>query len=185
MGKIFVTVILSVAVSAAAAAQEPVNYDTVDSLVFVPVSAVDTTLRGSDILSVMPDCVNVEQSAEIRNGLNERKINNYSKNVQGFRIRIFFDNGRDARSESQAVMYKFKTRYPGVSAYRTFTSPFFKVTVGDFRTRSEALAMLSEVSRLFPSAFIVKESFKYPSFGTDEAFRVDTVKVRHLKPSEL
>ena len=63
-------------------------------------------------------------------------------------------------------MVRFKGMFPDVAAYRTYSNPFFKVTVGDFRTKSEATRLLQQVKGSFPSAFIVKETINYPPVGS-------------------
>ena len=70
-----------------------------------------------------------------------------------------------AREESAAVIRRFNALYPHIQAYRSFASPNFKVTVGNFRTRLEAEALLQRLKGDFPDAFIVRERFKYPSIG--------------------
>ena len=67
-----------------------------------------------------------------------------------------------------------------MAAYRSYVNPYFKVTVGDFRTRSEAMQLLMEIKSDFPAAFIVKENINYPVIDKENAFIVDTVKV--LRP---
>jgi hypothetical protein len=67
-----------------------------------------------------------------------------------------------------------------VKAYRTYANPYFKVTVGDFRTKSEAMALLSDIKGAFPSAFVVKENISYPVVDKSNAYVVDTIKV--LRP---
>lgn len=159
------------------AAQVPPGYMLVDSLVFTPLAVVDTTLDGRSIFNSMPEGVSVHQSGLIRNVVEARVMENRDKLFTGYRIRIFFDNGQNARGASSAALYRFKTLHPGVSAYRSFTNPYFKVTVGDYRTKSDAMAALSVIRRQFPSAFIIKERFKYPAIKDTRAFRVDTVQV--------
>lgn len=179
--KIIIAVISAFALSSVAAAQVPVQvpegFTIVDSLIFTRQSAVDTTLAGRNIFSVMPYCVKIYQPETVRQAVSEKIVSNDGANFNGFRIRIFFDNSQDARNASSAALYRFKTRHPGVAAYRTFDSPNFKVTVGDYRTRSEALAALKEIQSEYPSAFIVRESFKYPAFSGDADYRVDTLKI--------
>lgn len=178
MEKIAIIVAALMCASGAFAQTSPEERVSADSLVFVPLSVVDTTLCGRDVFGVLPPGVEVIQSDEIRDCVGRRIGQNHSLTVAGYRIRIFFDNGRNARNESQSVLYRFKTRYPDVAAYRTFVSPYFKVTVGDFRTRSEALSMLSSLSGQFPMAFIVKEKLRFPLMPGEKAFAVDTMKVR-------
>ena len=65
-------------------------------------------------------------------------------------------------------------------AYRSYANPYFKVTVGDFRTKSEAMALLERIKYEFPSAFVVKENISYPIVDVNNAYVIDTVKV--LRP---
>ena len=51
------------------------------------------------------------------------------------------------------------------------------MTVGDFRTRSEALELLERIKSEYPSAFILKENINYPAVDREHAYVVDTVKV--------
>lgn len=158
-------------------AQVPEGYGVVDSLVFTRTSMVDTTLVGRSIFAIMPAGVTVFQTDEVRESVYRRIGENDVSNFNGYRIRIYFDNSQHAREESSSVMYRFKLKYPEMSAYRTFDSPNFKVTVGDFRTRSEALSALKSIQADFRSAFIVREKFKYPALSGEQDFRVDTLRV--------
>ena len=93
---------------------------------------------------------------------------------------IFYDNKQTARVESEETLKKFERLYHDVVAYRTYANPYFKVTVGDFRTRSEAVKLLERIRHDFPSAFVVKENISFPVVDKENAYVVDTVKV--LRP---
>ena len=82
--------------------------------------------------------------------------------VDGYRIRIYFDNKQKSREESQEVIKRFKALYPGYNTYLKFNNPNFKVTVGDFRTKVDAQIALQKIIRDFPTAFIVKEKMRFP-----------------------
>ena len=142
---------------------------------------VDSMLLGKNIFTVMGPGVKVVQSDEVRQAMTQYVGKNATKPISGYRIRIFFDNSQDARGASSAAEGRFRAMYPGISTYRTFESPYFKVTVGDFRTKSEAQAALLSIKSAFPSAFIVRERFKYPALGGLSSYKVDTVKVLHKK----
>lgn len=136
--------------------------------------AVDSTLIGKNIFSILPSKsrggkadVKVHQSQDIQKALNNQISSNSSRRIPGYRVRIFNDNKQNARGASEAALGRFKGMYPGIAAYRTYSNPFFKVTVGDFRTKSEALQLLQQIKGSFPSAFIVKESsINYPPVGS-------------------
>ena len=127
---------------------------------------VDSTLLGRDIFSVLPEGVVVRQSSAVRAALNRQVATNADKGYNGFRIRLYFNSSRTAREESAAVIRRFNAMYPGIQAYRSYASPNFKVTVGNFRTRLDAEALLRQIKGDFPDAFIVRERFKYPSIGS-------------------
>ena len=135
---------------------------------------VDSTLVGRDIFSALPEQVVVRQTPAVRAALNRQARANAGKSSSGFRIRLFFASNRTAREESATVIRRFNELYPHIEAYRSFSSPNFKVTVGNFRTRIEAEAFLRKLKGDFPDAFIVRERFKYPTIG-----RADT------RPAEL
>ena len=156
----------------------PEGFEYVDSLVYVPVSRVDTAYVGKRVFDL-----NVRQSAELAGSMNEYIKSNPSRAIAGFRVRIFFDNKQSAKVESEKTMARFTEMYRGVPAYRTYSNPYFKVTVGDCRTKSEAMALLGQIKKDFPSAFVVKENICYPVLEQDFTYEIDTVKV--LRPLAL
>lgn len=84
---------------------------------------------------------------------------NKGRRTQGYRIRIYFDNSQDARTVSGQIADTFKVRYPGVPVYRIYDNPYFKVTVGEFRSRSDAMRFLEAIRPEYPTVFLVRESF--------------------------
>ena len=173
-----------------ASAQEivvPDGYELVDSLVYRPVSSVDTTLAGRNVFSIMPSkdlgdkaAVEVYQSQEIMDLMNAHVESNREREISGYRVRIFFDNRQSARADSEEVLKRFESLYHDIVAYRTYANPYFKVTVGDFRTKSEAMSHLVRIRHDFPSAFVVKENINFPVVDRLNAYVVDTIKV--LRP---
>lgn len=107
--------------------------------------------------------VNIEQSEGISKLLNAYYIQNASRpGMQGFRIRLFFDLGQNSRTASEEVMNEFMLNYPGITVYRSFDSPYYKVSVGDYRTRDEALKFFKTIEKKYPKAFIVPEWINFP-----------------------
>lgn len=165
----------------------PEGYKLVDSLVYRYTAVCDTALVGKDILQIMPmrisggnANVEVNQSQRVTDALRMQVEANGKRTITGYRVRIFFDNKQSARVESANTLKNFQEKYRDIKAYRTYVNPYFKVTVGDCRTRSEAMALLNRIKGQFPSAFVVKESIDYPVVDAGNAFYIDTLKV--LKP---
>jgi len=133
---------------------------------------VDSTLLGVDILSLISQngsasgTAFVNQSIDIRNALSRHIIANSSAKLQGYRVRIFFDSDRTARAKSASIANNFQEKYPEVPVYVSHVSPYFKVAVGDFRTRADAQRFASKLSATgaYPYVFVVKEQINYPGF---------------------
>lgn len=165
MKKFFIAIFAAmVAVTFSAQAQE-VSTSTEEIEHAGVESEIDSTLFGRDIFSTLPADMVVNQPASVRKALSAHVERNAGKTVNGYRIRLYFDSGRGSREASASVIRRFNEMYPSVQAYRTYASPNFKVTVGNFRTRVEAEYLLRRLKADFPDAFIVRERFKYPSIG--------------------
>lgn len=70
----------------------------------------------------------------------------------GYRVQVFDDNNvRTAKHDAQACKQQISTRFPDFPVYMTFSSPYWRVKVGDFRTRGEAESAMAEIKVAFPS----------------------------------
>lgn len=176
--------LLSMLCASVASAQQATvaeGYEIVDSVVYRPVATVDSTLVGKDVFTVLPDGAKVHQSRQVEGSMRAHVASNKSRTISGYRVRIFFDNRQTSRNESETALKKFNELYPEVKAYRIYANPYFKVTVGDCRTKSEAMALLERIKGAFPSAFVVKENIEYPVVDKRNAVIVDTIKVMRPK----
>lgn len=79
--------------------------------------------------------------------------------VYGYRIQIFFGPERKDAYNEQA---KFKSYYPELNTYISYTRPNYRVKIGDFRTRSEAQKVMNELRSTFPTLFIFSERINPP-----------------------
>ena len=123
---------------------------------------VDSSLVGRSIMSVLGSGVTVNQSRTMRSAFDSYVSNNAGKKMSGYRIRVYYDNGQNARNRSEAVARSISAAFPGIGVYRTFDSPNFKVCVGDFRTKDEALKVYHSLRANYPTAIILKETINYP-----------------------
>lgn len=107
--------------------------------------------------------VTVHQDADIEQLCNQVGLHNAkTKGMPGFRVRIFRDNNQQSRQKSMDIIAEFIAKYPDVPCYRYYDNPYFKVSVGDFRNRYEAMKFFKQISKEFPGAFIVQETINYP-----------------------
>lgn len=186
---IFVISVLALMSSQPLKAQQTVKdgYQVADSVIYRPAATVDSTLVGKNIFRVLPSRASgsssevvVHQPSLVEKSMDAHVEANRERTLSGYRVRIFFDNKQSARTESEAALKRFESIYHDVSAYRSYANPYFKVTVGDFRTKSEAMELLDRIKTEFPSAFVVKENIAFPIVDKANAFVTDTVKV--LRP---
>ena len=169
--KRYLLVIVSIFVTTLAYSQSAVTHmievtESGDTIYIIP-PQIDSTMLGRDIVSVINNDdysnISVKQSDEIRSAFSRYKRNNSERKIVGYRIRIFFDNSQDARVRSSEVASNFTQMYPAVRVYRNYTNPYFKVTVGDFRTKSDALKFKQSLEGIYPAMFVVKEYINYPA----------------------
>jgi hypothetical protein len=79
--------------------------------------------------------------------------------LQGYRIQLFADSDRKG---AQDMRTKFLQLFPDIDAYLTYQQPYFKVRVGDFRTRIEAYALYKEMLQHFEQVLIVPDKINLP-----------------------
>ena len=150
----------------------------VDSLVYRQASAVDSALVGKSIFNLLTaHDVKIHQSQAITGAMKQHIAKNPARTLTGYRVRIFFDNSKNAREMSENIMRTFRMNCPGVPAYRNYQNPFFRVVAGDFRTKSEAMEFLQKIKSSYPSALVVKENIKFPAVDKEHNYVVDTIMV--------
>lgn len=86
-------------------------------------------------------------------------IGQAKRSMPGYRIQIHFGTQRVKANE---IRTDFLQIYPNVGAYLIYHQPHFKVSVGDYKTRLEALKFLKEIQPLYSTAFLVREEVKLP-----------------------
>lgn len=179
--------LLALGLSASAGAQnrDDEQYELVDTVVYRMAATADSTLTGKSIFSLMPSRakgdaaeVVINQSEAIATAMSGHIRSNSTRTIKGYRVRIYFDNKQVSRNASMGVYNSFRSRWHDIPAYRSYVNPYFKVTVGDFRTKSEAMRFLEEIRGAFPSAFVVKENIQYPVVDKANAAIADTIKIR-------
>ena len=116
-----------------------------------------------DILTTLLDeekngTVSIEvDSLLVANYYKQLTLSKKISGVPGYRIRIFSESGLGAKEEQQQMRARFLSYYPGVDAYHAYDEPFFKVYVGDCRTKSEALKLYDQIKKEFPNPIIVPD----------------------------
>jgi hypothetical protein len=82
--------------------------------------------------------------------------------MPGYRIQLFMESGNTALEKAEKVVEKFEDKHDNVPAYITFGEPYYRVRIGDFRTRLEAIKFLDQIQRSYPQAWVVKDKIYFP-----------------------
>ena len=92
----------------------------------------------------------------------QKEIHSIDNTIDGFRVQIFMESGNDAVEHANAVMEEFKANYPDFPIYLVFGQPYYRLRVGDFRTRLEAEKMFQTLSQEYKKAFVTSDRIQLP-----------------------
>ena len=87
----------------------------------------------------------------------QKKKNLKSAGTPGWRVRVFRENSRNARQRSLELVEQLKISFPNIAVYWNYESPFFKVSLGDFRSKEDAIQFVQKNKDFLPTAFVVSE----------------------------
>jgi hypothetical protein len=81
-----------------------------------------------------------------------------ARTAKGFRLLVVNTNKRDEAISAKTKVY---TNFPELKAYLTYQSPYFKLKVGNFKTREEAKQYQQYLSAFFPKGvFIMNDTIE-------------------------
>lgn len=111
----------------------------------------------------MPGSLHIIQDPAIDTLVSRHILMNASKEgIDGWRIQIYRGGHRTANEDSNKVRARFMEEYPELPTYRTFDRPnWFKVKVGDFRTREEAAKIFFEIQKRYPDAYLIQDVISF------------------------
>lgn len=109
--------------------------------------------------------VKVHQDKRIESLLVGKKTGNYShedRAISGYRVQVFSSNTqRTAKNEAFRKEKQIRDEFPDQAVYVNYTSPFWKVRVGDFKTQEQAQSFRNQLIEAFPNmrseVYIVRE----------------------------
>ncbi|HEX6180764.1 MAG TPA: SPOR domain-containing protein [Chitinophagaceae bacterium] len=84
--------------------------------------------------------------------INEENTRDTRRNMQGFRILVINSNDRNKVFAAKAKIYQ---QYPELKTYLLYQPPFYKLKVGNFKTKEEAEDYRKDLVRQFPTGLYV------------------------------
>jgi len=121
-------------------------------LPFLSVAQTDTTLsENGSIISINEKGIDAlvskyENILKAKNG------------VEGWRVQIMF---KTKKEEIQQLKITFIKLYPKIPAYLKYEAPYYRLRVGNCRTKLEAIKIKQEISKNFPDAYPVPEIINF------------------------
>ena len=118
------------------------------ALPFILVAQRDTTLNeNKEITSVNEQGIDAlvhkyENILKAKNG------------VEGWRVQLLF---KAKQKEIMQLKIDFINLYPEIPAYLEYDAPYYRVRVGNFITKIEAIKIKHQISKNFPGAYPVPE----------------------------
>lgn len=104
------------------------------------------------------DRLEINQDPRIDTLVNRHILAN-AKGEEGYRILIFRAGGRDGRDKATKIQQGFMNNFPDIPTYLTFDQPnWFKVKVGNYRSREEAAPDFYRILLSYPNAYLVREN---------------------------
>lgn len=91
--------------------------------------------------------------------------------MKGYRIQIYSGSGQNARATMQTISQQFLKNFPDfdpAQVYPEYKTPYFKLCVGDFRSRGEANAFYHKIRELYPDSYIVNSKIKFPKLTPED-----------------
>jgi hypothetical protein len=109
----------------------------------------------------------IKQDPRIDTLVNRHILSNTKKSgVDGWRIQIYRGGHRTAQEEANKIKASFIDNFPELSSDVTFDKPnWFKVKVGDFRSREEAAAVFYKILAKYPDAYLIRDVITIKNSG--------------------
>jgi len=89
------------------------------------------------------------------------KHNEANPTLEGWRVQIYFESGNNSKMLATNARDRFIELFPDYGAYLSFNEPYYKVRVGDFRTRMDAEGFRQMIITEFPNAYVVPDKVMY------------------------
>jgi hypothetical protein len=117
---------------------------------------------GGQLNIIQDPAIDTLMNRYILSNRNLEEKNNFI-GIEGFRIQIYNSSERNAKTESGKVRQEFmnefpENQFPELVTYLIFAEPaYYKVRVGNFRSRTEATRLFLIVSKKFKNADLVPD----------------------------
>ncbi|MDR2083410.1 MAG: SPOR domain-containing protein [Bacteroidales bacterium] len=132
------------------------NYKNIFSILFA--LSFYFSLHGQNYTSEKKGEVNIIAEPEFYSILNKKLTYDvYNSGYVGYRVQIYWDAGNNSKQGAYNMADEFYKNHQDIPAYITFKEPYYRVRVGDFRSKLDADKLLTNLNKNFKGSFVVKE----------------------------
>ena len=84
--------------------------------------------------------------------IKHQKINYEQNGIDGWRVQLAF---KSTKEEIRSSRLDFIKKYPEIDTYLTYSPPYYKISVGNFREKIEALKLKDKIKKDYIEAYPV------------------------------
>lgn len=107
--------------------------------------------------------LHVSQDGRVETLLQKHKVQSeLDSTIDGYRIQIFTEIGNDAVKHSDSVRAVFEENHPDIPIYLSYGQPYYRLRVGDFRSRLEAEKYMGIIKSEHKEAFVTADKINPP-----------------------
>jgi len=86
--------------------------------------------------------------------IKNQEIINKNDGILGWRVQLIF---KSTKEEIKKTRFDFTKLYPEIPTYLTYDPPYYKICVGNFRTKNEALKLNNFIRKNYVEAYPVQK----------------------------
>lgn len=132
--------------------------------------SVDSSYVNKDIFSQLQDDsfggeIDFYQNPSLHVLIDKSARLNEKNGIVGFRIQIYTVSGISSREKAYNVEARFNETYSEIvncPVYVDYREPYYRVRIGDFRSKNEAYYAFQQIKEDFPTSYIVKSKINFP-----------------------
>ncbi len=105
----------------------------------------------------------------------DRAENSDVPSFQGYRIQIFSGGGRD-REKASSIREDLQKRFPKERVYVKYQAPDFRVRIGNFRNKFEAMHLYKQCVKIYPYCYLVKDQINLVDLEVEEKIELEEIE---------
>jgi hypothetical protein len=109
----------------------------------------------SQIFNQKSDLIKIKYESSLDNLINKNhKINQQKEGLLGWRVQLTF---KSTKEEIKRMRVNFIKLYPNIPTYLTYDSPYYRICVGNFRSKNEAIKLNDFIRKNYIEAYPVQK----------------------------